>query len=99
LNVLRGEMSLVGPRPEDERYVRLYSPAERMVLSMRPGITSPVSVRYRREEELLAGPDFEKHYVDVLMHEKLAQELEYLENRSFLSDVATLLRSIFTVIG
>ena len=57
LNVLRGDMSLVGPRPEDPRFAAGYSPEQREVLSIRPGITSPAAVRYRDEETLLKGGD------------------------------------------
>ena len=53
-NVLKGEMSLVGPRPEVPRYVETYSPEQRRVLTVRPGITDPASIAYRREQELLA---------------------------------------------
>ncbi len=87
INVLRGEMSLVGPRPEDPRYVALYTPEQRRVLAVPPGITSPASIRYRSEEQMLTGPDWESTYVNVIMPDKLRIELEYLEHRTFLSDL------------
>src|SRR5260221_80666 len=67
LNVLVGDMSLVGPRPEDPRYVALYTAEQRHALDARPGITSPASVRYRNEEELLKGQDWETRYLTEIM--------------------------------
>ena len=57
LNVLAGQMSFVGPRPEVERYVRLYTPYQRQVLLVRPGITDYASIAYRNENDLLAGAE------------------------------------------
>jgi lipopolysaccharide/colanic/teichoic acid biosynthesis glycosyltransferase len=98
-NVLRGEMSLVGPRPEAPRYVARYSIAQRAVLSVRPGITGPATLAYRHEERLLAGDDPERQYVDRIMPAKLAIDLEYLPTRSCWADLRILLRtagSVFT---
>lgn len=88
VNVLSGAMSIVGPRPEDPRYVALYNDEERAILKHRPGITSPASVRYRDEERVLAdaGDDLELAYRRV-MAEKLAIDLAYFEHRSLRSDV------------
>jgi len=94
LNVLRGEMSLVGPRPEHPNYVRLYTPEQRHVLCVRPGITGAASVRFRNEEELLRGDDPEALYRDVVMPEKLRMELEYLEHRSFWTDLRLILETV-----
>jgi lipopolysaccharide/colanic/teichoic acid biosynthesis glycosyltransferase len=90
MNVLKGDMSLVGPRPEDPRYVALYTPEQRRVLSVRPGITSAASVRYRHEEAILQGPNWEEVYRTVVMPNKLRLDLEYLEDRTFLSDMKIL---------
>lgn len=98
LNVIRGEMSLVGPRPEDPRYVRLYSREQRQVLSVRPGITSLASLQYRDESSLLTGPDWEKRYVEEIMPAKLAIELEYIRQRSFRQDVRIILNTVSTVV-
>ncbi|MEW6580001.1 MAG: sugar transferase, partial [Chloroflexota bacterium] len=70
-NVLRGDMSLVGPRPEDPRYVALYTPEQRRVLDVRPGITSLASIEYRHEEAVLRGPDWEQRYIREVMPAKL----------------------------
>ncbi|HYW26974.1 MAG TPA: sugar transferase [Terriglobales bacterium] len=87
LNVLGGDMSLVGPRPEHPNYVRLYTPEQRRVLCVRPGITGAASVTYRNEEELLGGEDPEALYRTVIMPDKLRLELEYLDRRSFWTDL------------
>ena len=78
INVLSGDMSLVGPRPEDPRYVTLYTPEQRRVLAVRPGITSAASLAYRHEEQLLAGADWETVYREEVLPAKLAIDLEYL---------------------
>jgi lipopolysaccharide/colanic/teichoic acid biosynthesis glycosyltransferase len=78
INVISGDMSLVGPRPEDPRYVALYTAEQRKVLSIRPGITSPASVEYRNEESLLHGEDWETRYIGEIMPAKLAIDLDYV---------------------
>lgn len=96
LNVVKGDMDLVGPRPEVPRYVALYTPAQRRVLAVRPGITDPASVEFRNESELMAGrQDAEDYYVQTIMPRKLALNLAYLERRSLASD----LRVIFTTLA
>lgn len=91
INVLQGEMSLVGPRPEDPRYVAKYTPEQRRVLALRPGITGVASLRYRHEEQLLAGPDWEQRYIEQIMADKLSIELAYMERRNFWSDLRLIL--------
>jgi lipopolysaccharide/colanic/teichoic acid biosynthesis glycosyltransferase len=89
-NVLRGEMSLVGPRPEDPHYVGLYSAEQRRVLDVRPGMTSLASVRFRDEERLLVGADWERTYVGTVMPAKLSIDLGYVERQSLLLDLQIL---------
>jgi len=89
-NVLRGDMSLVGPRPEDPHYVALYSPDQRRVLQARPGITSLASVRFRDEERLLVGSDWERTYVNQVMPAKLAIDLDYVDHWSLWLDARVL---------
>jgi lipopolysaccharide/colanic/teichoic acid biosynthesis glycosyltransferase len=98
VNVLRGEMSLVGPRPEDPRYVALYTPEQRRVLTARPGMTSPASLAYRHEEQLLVGPGWESVYVQKVMPHKLQLELDYLARRTMLSDLGLILRTLLAVL-
>ncbi len=81
-NVVRGDMSLVGPRPEDPHYVALYTPEQRRVLDVRPGVTSLASVRYRDEDRLLQASDWEQTYLNVVMPAKLRIDLEYVERQS-----------------
>jgi lipopolysaccharide/colanic/teichoic acid biosynthesis glycosyltransferase len=90
INVVRGEMSLVGPRPEDPRYVALYTPEQRRVLSVRPGITSLASVKYRNEEAILSQSDQQDAYINRVMPEKLAIELDYLDGQTFWRDLGVL---------
>lgn len=94
-NVLRGEMSLVGPRPEVPEYVNAGDPLWQRVLAVRPGITDPASVAFRNEEEVLAGvEDVDSFYREVLLPRKLSLSAQYLERRSFRSDVAVLFRTV-----
>jgi FlaA1/EpsC-like NDP-sugar epimerase/lipopolysaccharide/colanic/teichoic acid biosynthesis glycosyltransferase len=94
INVLRGEMSLVGPRPEDPRYVALYTPEQRRVLAARPGITSHASLHYIEEEDLLAGADWETTYRRRVMPHKLSMDLAYLRQRSAWTDLALILKTV-----
>jgi lipopolysaccharide/colanic/teichoic acid biosynthesis glycosyltransferase len=93
-NVLKGDMSLVGPRPEVPRYVESYSLAHRRVLTVRPGITDPASIAYRREEYLLAGhADLDRYYREVVLPDKLEKNLEYLDRMSLTYDLLLLIRT------
>ena len=87
INVLKGEMSVVGPRPEDPDYVNAYTPEQRRVLQVRPGVTSPASVCYRHEEQLLSGDDWEEKYIDEILPKKLQIELDYLRKRTLFTDL------------
>jgi lipopolysaccharide/colanic/teichoic acid biosynthesis glycosyltransferase len=87
-NVLKGEMSLVGPRPEVPRYVSEADPVWRKVLEYRPGITDFATLLYRNEESMLAGKaDPERFYRERILPSKLALNVEYLQKRSLLSDL------------
>ncbi len=82
-NVFIGEMSLVGPRPEVEKYVRLYTPSQRVVLSVRPGITDYASIEFSNENELLGRSDNpERMYVEEIMPKKIQYNLRYINNRT-----------------
>lgn len=99
INVLKGDMSLVGPRPEDPRYVALYTPEQRRVLAVRPGITSAASLIYRHEEQLLAGEDWETVYRTKVLPDKLAIDLDYLAHRTLGSDLKLIFRTIAAMFG
>jgi lipopolysaccharide/colanic/teichoic acid biosynthesis glycosyltransferase len=82
-NVLIGDMSLVGPRPEVERYVRLYTPEQRVVLSVKPGITDYASIAYSDENLILGmSDDPEKMYVEQIMPKKIEYNLQYINNQT-----------------
>lgn len=96
LNVLKGDMSFVGPRPEVRKYVDMYTERQLKVLDVRPGITDLASIKYRNENDLLAAADNpEKYYIDVVMQDKLALNLQYIETRSFFGDIKLILQTIF----
>ena len=100
-NVLKGEMSLVGTRPQDPRYFAHYTPEQRRVFSVRPGLVSAANVEYVHEEELLAwaGDNFEDYYIRTLLPEKLRVDLAYLERQGFFADLRLLLRAARRVLG
>ena len=98
VNVLKGEMRLVGPRPEDPRYVALYSAEQRRVLDVRPGITGAAALHYRHEEQLLTGKVWEQRYVEQIMPRKIEIEIEYLEHRTFFSDMRLLIRTCLAIL-
>lgn len=98
VNVLRGDMSLVGPRPEDPRYVALYTEEQRGVLRVRPGMTSPASFHFRNEEALLTGDDWERKYRDEIMPQKLRIDLGYMSRAGFWTDLEVIGRTIAAVL-
>jgi lipopolysaccharide/colanic/teichoic acid biosynthesis glycosyltransferase len=92
INVLFGEMSLVGPRPELKKFVDLYDEQQQKVVLVKPGITDLASIKFRNENEMLEGKaDPINYYVREIMPEKLKLNLEYIEKQSFLLDVKILL--------
>lgn len=99
INVLRGDMSFVGPRPEVRRYVDMYTPEQMHVLDVRPGITDEASIKYRNENEILAQQARpEQYYVDVIMPDKLAINLLYVAHHSLLGDLRIVLRTIKAIV-
>jgi len=95
INVWKGEMSLVGPRPEDPHYVALYNDEQRRVLLARPGITDPASIKYRHESDLLAASeDPERTYIEEIMPDKLQLNLEYIEKMGFWYDIGIIFKTI-----
>jgi lipopolysaccharide/colanic/teichoic acid biosynthesis glycosyltransferase len=97
LNVVRGEMSLVGPRPEVPEYVAAYTKRQRQVLRLRPGITGPAASMY--EEELLAGQaDKERFYLATVLPAKLETDIAYSESIGLATDLKLIFQTIATVI-
>jgi len=99
INVLKGEMSFVGPRPEVEQYVEIYTEEEKAILSVRPGITDYASIKFHNEGEILSGsPDPDKTYEEVIRPEKLRLQLEYVRNHSLWVDLMVLFKTLWTLI-
>lgn len=95
-NVLKGDMSFVGPRPDTPEYTDRLQGEERLILELRPGITGPASLKYANEEELLASvPDPQKYTDEVIWPYKVRLNLEYYKNRSFFGDMVLILRTAF----
>ena len=98
VNVARGDMSLVGPRPEVPKYVALYTPEQRRVLALLPGITDPASAEYVDEANLLAlAEDPERTYIEEVMPRKLQLNLAYAETATLRRDIAMILRTFGTI--
>ena len=98
LNVLIGNMSLVGPRPEVRKYVDLYTKEQMQVLSVKPGITDLASIYFINENELLAqSSEPEKTYINEILPQKLKLNLEYIAKQHFLTDIKIILNTIFKI--
>ena len=99
INVFIGEMSFVGPRPEVPKYVNMYTPYQRQVLLVRPGITDYASIAYRNENDMLEGAqDPERMYIDVIMPDKIELNMKYLREISPAADIRLILSTIIAVI-
>lgn len=99
INVFIGDMSLVGPRPEVRKYVDMYTPEQMRVLSVRPGITSLASIRYRNENDILAAAeDPDRCYIEQVMPDKLAIDLEYVERANLWNDIKLIFSTIASII-
>lgn len=96
VKVFRGEMTLIGPRPEVSRYVALYDEDEKALLDVRPGLTGPGQLHFAAVQAgaLDAVSDPERHYITHQLHPKLALDLDYLRHRTLRHDVALLLRTL-----
>jgi len=97
-NILKGEMSFVGPRPEVPEMVALYSEERRRVLEARPGLTDYATLEFRNEETLLAAEDDPKTaYVEKIMPQKIALSLRYLDERSLITDFRLLYQTALAI--
>ena len=95
-NVLKGDMSFVGPRPEVRRYVDLYSKEQMKVLSVRPGITDPASIKYRNENDILSSQSNpEEYYIQHIMPDKLKINIDYINTKTFIKDIKIIFQTIF----
>lgn len=96
INVLKGDMSLVGPRPDVKGYADKLEGDDRKILELRPGITGPASLKYINEEEILAKVSNPKQYNDeVIFPDKVKINLEYYDNRTFWGDIRIIINTIF----
>lgn len=96
VNVLKGEMSFVGPRPDVPGYADLLQGSDRNILELKPGITGPASLKYINEEEILAQVENPKQYNDeVIYPDKVKINLDYYHNRTFWGDIRIIFKTIF----
>jgi lipopolysaccharide/colanic/teichoic acid biosynthesis glycosyltransferase len=99
INVLIGDMSLVGPRPEVKKYVDLYTVEQKRVLTIRPGITDWASINYRDENEILGQSiDPEKDYIEKVMPDKLKYNLIYIENYSYVEYIKIIVLTLWHIV-
>ena len=95
-NILIGDMSFVGPRPDMPEYAARLQGKQREILTVRPGLTSPASIKYAREEELLSlVPDPQKHFDEVIWPDKMRMNLEYIKRRTFIGDIVLIFKTVF----
>ena len=99
INVLMGDMSLVGPRPEVRHYVDYWTSEQMHLLDVRPGITDPASIKFRNENELLEqASNPEDYYIHVIMQEKIKLYLEYVKNASFMYDLKLIFQTFKVIV-
>jgi lipopolysaccharide/colanic/teichoic acid biosynthesis glycosyltransferase len=99
INVLHGDMSLVGPRPEVPKYVEMFRDEYREILRVRPGITDPASIKYRDESATLGrASDPERAYVEQILPDKIAIARDYVARQSFLSDLTIICRTLAAIV-
>lgn len=100
INILKGEMSVVGPRPEVRKYVQLYNPEQLKVLNAKPGLTDYASLEFSNENEILAKyTNPEKAYIEEVMPKKLALNLKYISEIGFLTDLKLIIKTIFKIVS
>ncbi len=98
INVLKGEMSFVGPRPEVRKYVELFKSDYKKLLKIRPGITDPSSLKYSKEEDVLSlSKNWEEDYVKVILPEKIKLSSHYVDNHNFLTDLSLIFKTVFEI--
>lgn len=97
-NVLKGEMSFVGPRPEVPKFVELFSKDYEKILSVKPGITDPASIRYRNEAEFFGSEEPEKNYVEIILPQKIRYYRQYIENQSLWRDIGLIFATLAAIV-
>ncbi len=100
INVIKGDMSIVGPRPEVKKYVDLYSKEQMKVLSVRPGITDYASIQYADENSILAkSTDSEKDYIEYIMPDKILLNMKFIENKNFIEYFKIIIKTFLKLIS
>jgi len=100
INILVGDMSFVGPRPEVRKYVEMYNESQRHVLDVKPGLTDYASIEYMDENDLLAQSDQpERTYIEEIMPAKLNHNMRYIQDQSFITDMKIIFRTITKIIS
>ena len=100
INIIKGDMSVVGPRPETPNYVALYSINQKRVLDVRPGLTDYASLEFIDENKVLSAyDDPEKAYIETIMPAKLSLNLKYINEHSFWVDIKIIFKTIFKIIN
>lgn len=99
INIIGGDMSIVGPRPEVRKYVDLYNQEQLRVLSVKPGLTDYASLEYFNESEILGQyEDADKAYIEIIMPAKLKLNLDYIDNKKFGKDIGIILKTIWRIL-
>lgn len=99
INVLKGDMSFVGPRPELPEFAEHFPDAFQKILEVRPGVTDLASIKFRDESKLIeSGTDVERIYLEKILPKKLAYNMEYLEKRGFFYDLSLIFRTLYAII-
>ncbi|MDD2637301.1 MAG: sugar transferase [Bacteroidales bacterium] len=99
-NILKGDMSFVGPRPEVRKYVDLYTSEQLKVLDVKPGLTDYASIEYIDESDLLAHSENpEKTYIEVVMNDKIKLNFKYIQEHNLKTDILILIKTIFKIVG
>ena len=100
INVLLGNMSFVGPRPEVRKYVNLYSEDDLLILNALPGITDYASIKYRNEAEIIRqATDAEKAYIEDIMPEKIKLNKKYIDNNNILTDIKIIIKTFLSILS
>lgn len=100
INILIGDMSFVGPRPEVPKYVEMYNEQQMHVLDVKPGLTDYASIEYMDENDLLAKSDNpEKTYIEEIMPAKLKLNLRYIDDKSLITDLKIIVRTLFKIVS
>jgi len=98
-NVLRGDMSFVGPRPEVPGFVSMYKDEWKKVFEVKPGITDPATIKYRNEEKLLkTGKNVENYYYNEILPDKIRINIDYINDATILKDINILLKTMYAIV-